>query len=39
MITFLGGIGYGLCQIFTMDLLGLEAKNIDLKDIDHNHEK
>ena len=24
-------------RFFKMDLLGLEAENIDLKDIDHNH--
>ena len=37
VLLLLGGVGYGLYYIFTMDSLELEAKNINLKDIDHNH--
>ena len=37
VLLLLGGVGYCLYWIFTMDSLGLEAKNIDLKDIGHNH--
>tara|TARA_B100000212_G_scaffold325317_1_gene286874 strand:- start:1 stop:117 length:117 start_codon:yes stop_codon:yes gene_type:complete len=37
VLLLLGGVGYILYLIFTMDSLGIEAKNIDLKDIGHNH--
>ncbi len=37
VLLLLGGVGYGLYWIFTMDSVGLEAKNIDLEDIGHNH--
>ena len=33
----LGRVGCGLYWIFTMDSPEYEAKNIDLKDIGHNH--
>ncbi len=37
VLILLGGVGYGLYWIFTMDSPEFEAKNIDLKDIGHNH--
>ena len=37
VLLLLGGVGYGLYCVFTMDLPRLETKNIDLKDIGHNH--
>tara|TARA_B100000212_G_C26928543_1_gene345057 strand:+ start:120 stop:236 length:117 start_codon:yes stop_codon:yes gene_type:complete len=37
VLLLLGGVGYGLYWIFTMDSQGLEAKKIDLKDIARNH--
>ena len=37
VLLLLGGVGYGLYQIFTMDSPELESKNIDIKDIDYNH--
>ena len=37
VLLLLGGVIYGLHWIFTMDSLGLEAKNIYLKDIGRNH--
>ena len=37
VLLLLGGVGYGLYWIFTIGSLGLEAKNIDLNDIGHNH--
>ena len=37
VLLLLGGVGYALYWIFTMDSLGLEAKNIDFKDIGRNH--
>ncbi len=37
LLTLLDGFGYCLYRIFTMNALALEAKNIDLKDIGHNH--
>ena len=37
VLLLLGGVGYGLYLIFTMDKPEFESKNIDLKDIGHNH--
>ena len=37
VLLLLGGVGYGLYLIFTMDSPGFESKNIDLDDIGHNH--
>ena len=37
VLLLLGGVGYGLYWIFTMDSLELEAKNINLKGIGHNY--
>ena len=37
VLLLLGGVGYGLYWIFTMDSIEFESKNIDSKDIDHNH--
>ena len=37
VLLLLGGVGYGLYWIFTMDSPESEFKNIDLKDIGHNH--
>ena len=37
VLLLLGGVGYGLYLIFTMDSPEFESKNIDLKDIGHNH--
>ena len=37
VLLLLGGVGYGLYWIFTMDSPEFESKNIDLKDIGHNH--
>ena len=37
VLLLLVGVGYGLYWNFTIDSLRFEAKNIDLKDIDHNH--
>ena len=37
VLLLLGGVIYGLHWIFTMDSLGLDTKNIDLKDIGRNH--
>ena len=37
VLLLIGGVGYVLYWIFTMDSLGLEDKKIDLKDIGHNH--
>ena len=37
LLLLIGGGGYRLYWIFTMDSLGLEAKNIDFKEIGHNH--
>ena len=37
ILLLLGGVGYGLYWIFKMDSPEFEAKNIDLKDIGHNH--
>ena len=36
-LILLGGVGYCLYWIFTMDSPKFEFKNIDLKDIGHNH--
>jgi len=37
VLLLLVGVGYGLYLIFTMDSPKFESKNIDLKDIAHNH--
>ena len=37
VLLLLGGVGYCLYWIFTMDSPKFESKNIDLKDIGHNH--
>ena len=37
VLLLLNGIGYGLYWIFKIDSLELESKNINLKDIGHNH--
>jgi len=37
VLLLLGGVGYGLYWIFTMDSTKFESKNINLKDISHNH--
>ena len=37
VLLLLGGVGYGLYWIFTMDSPEFESKNINLKDIGHNH--
>ena len=37
VLLLLSGVGYGLYWIFTMDSPEFESKNIDLKDIGHNH--
>ena len=37
ILLLLGGVGYGLYLIFTMDAPKFKSKNIDLKDIGHNH--
>ena len=37
VLLLLGGVGYGLYWIFTIDSPKFESKNIDLKDIGHNH--
>ena len=37
VLLLLSGVVYCLYWIFTMDSPGLEAKNIDLTDIGHNH--
>jgi len=37
VLLLLGGVGYCLYWIFTMDSPEFESKNIDLKDIGHNH--
>ena len=37
VLLLLGGVGYGLYWIFTLDSAEFESKNIDLKDIGHNH--
>ena len=37
VFLLLGGIGYGLYQIFIMDSPEFESKNNDIKDIGHNH--
>ena len=37
VLLLLGGVGYGLYWIFTMDSPKFKSKNIDLKDIGHNH--
>ena len=37
ILLLLGGVGYGLYWIFTMDTTEFESKNIHLKDIGHNH--
>jgi len=33
VLLLLGGVGYGLYWIFTLDSAEFESKNIDLKDI------
>ena len=37
VLHLLGGIGYSLDWIFTMDSPKFKSKNIDLKDIGNNH--
>ena len=37
VLLLLCGVGYSLFWIFTMDSPKLEARNIDLTDIGHNH--
>ena len=37
VFLLLGGVGYGLYWIFTMDSQKFESKNIDLKDTSHNN--
>ena len=37
VLHLLGGIGNSLYWIFTMDSTKFKSKNIDLKDISHNH--
>ena len=37
VLLLLVGVGYGLYWIFTMDSPKFKSKNIDLKDIGHNH--
>ena len=37
VLLLLAGVGYGLYWIFKMDSPKFESKNIDLKDIGHNH--
>jgi len=37
VLLLLGGVGYCLYWIFTMDSPEFESKNIDLKDIGNHH--
>ena len=37
VLLLLGGVGYGLYWIFTMDSTEIEAKKYWLKNIVHNH--
>ena len=37
ILLLLGGVGYGLYCIFTMDSPKFESENINFKDIGNNH--